>query len=239
MSGVSLAESFSSTAWGEVLFQTEFGRVWQFRLCLLVAALGLTLWHLGRKPQRPWRLSALLVWAITVVLLVSLAWISHAAAAARIQPLGLIGDALHLCMAGVWIGGLTPLAVFLQRARGSVSLGETALRVLQRFSTVGLCCVGVLVFGGVSDSWLLVGSLHALVTTRYGWLLIFKLALFAVLIGIGARNRIAIRTRLGKAVADPELLRGFRNRVICEAGLGVMIVAIVGVPGVTAPARHF
>ena len=58
---------------------------------------------------------------------------------------------------------------------------------------LSLCCVSVLIASGISNSWLLVGSIHALVTTRYGWLLLFKLALFGILIGFGARNRLAIK----------------------------------------------
>src|SRR5205814_6028128 len=71
MSGLPLTRAFSTTAWQAVLFKTEFGRVWQLRLALFL---------------------------VSVTLLVSLAWISHAAAA-RAQPLGLLGDALHLCAA--------------------------------------------------------------------------------------------------------------------------------------------
>jgi copper resistance protein D len=59
---------------------------------------------------------------------------------------------------------------------------------------------------GISNSWLLVGSIHALFTTRYGWLLLVKLALFGVLVGLGARNRFVIKTKLTRVLVDSDLL---------------------------------
>jgi putative copper resistance protein D len=179
----------------------------------------------------------LVLWFLSVVLFVSLAWISHAAAA-RVQPLGLVCDALHLCAAGAWIGGLVPLAIFLAHVRASVSLGEMVARVLRRFSTVSLCCVSVLVVSGFSNSWLLVGSIYALFTTPYGRLLLLKLTLFGVLLGFGARNRFLVKSKLLKAPAGPNLLPQLRRNVLCEVCLGAAVVVIVACLGVTPPARH-
>jgi copper resistance protein D len=148
-----------------------------------------------------------------------------------------LADALHLCAAGGWIGGLVPLAIFLARVRASFSLGEMIARVLQRFSTLSLCCVSVLIASGICNSWLLIGSIYALFVTPYGRLLLFKLTLFTTLIGIGARNRLAIRTKPSIAQSESDLLLQLRRNVICEACLGVAVIAIVACLGVTPPAR--
>jgi putative copper resistance protein D len=153
-------------------------------------------------------------------------------------PLGLLGDMLHLCAAGLWIGGLLPLAIFLMRVRPSFSLGETVTRVVRCFSTLSLCCVSVIVVSGIFNSWLLVGSIHALFTMPYGQLLLFKLALFAVLLGLGARNRLLVKTKLQKGVANMDSLAQLRRDVLCEVFLGIAVVVIVGCLGVTPPARH-
>jgi copper resistance protein D len=155
-----------------------------------------------------------------------------------VEPLGLLGDALHLCAAGAWIGGLAPLAIFLTRARVSFTLGESATLVLKRFSTLSLCCIGVLVVSGISNGWLLVGSIHALFTTRYGWLLLFKLTLFGILVGFGVRNRLVIKARLLNVASSSAMLVQLRGNVICEACLGLAVVIIVACLGVTPPARH-
>ncbi len=235
MSGLSFVKAFSGTAWWTVLFETEFGRAWQVRLGLTAVTFALAAFTLAQDQMR--RRLLLVLWLFSVVLLVSLAWISHAAAA-RVQPLGLFGDALHLCAAGAWIGGLVPLTIFLTRARASFTLSEYAAPVLKRFSTLSLSCVSVLAVSGISNSWLLVGSIHALFTTRYGWLLFFKLTLFGILVGFGARNRFVIKTKLLNAPASSDLLTQLRRNVMYEACLGLVVVIIVACLGVTPPARH-
>ena len=235
MNELSLKDAFSTTAWQTVLFETKFGRVWQLRLGLIAATFVLVASVLAQIQAR--RALIVVLWLVSVAFLVSLALISHATAAS-VQPLGLLGDMLHLCAAGLWIGGLVPLAIFLARVHASFSLGEMVPRALRRFSTLSLCCVSVLVASGISNSWLLVGSIYALFTTPYGRLLLFKLALFGMLIVFGARNRLAIKTTRSRAQTGSDLLAQLRRNVICEACLGATVVAIVACLGVTPPARH-
>ena len=235
MNGLSLKNALSTSGCGAVLFQTQFGRVWQLRLGLIAAVFVLMPSVLGQVKAR--RVLIVVLWLVSVVLLVSLAWISHAAAATA-HAFGVSGDMLHLCAAGLWIGGLLPLVIFLARSRASFSLAEMAPRVLCRFSTLSLCCVSVLVVSGISNSWLLVGSIHGFFTTSYGRLLLFKLTLFAALVGFGARNRFLIKARLLKPPADQNVLSQLRRNVICETWLSSVVVAIVACLGVTPPARH-
>jgi putative copper resistance protein D len=223
-------------AWGTVLFETQFGRVWQLRLGLIATAFVLVLVALAVTQVKARSALIAVLWLVSVILLVSLALISHAAAA-TVRRFGASGDMLHLCAAGLWIGGLVPLAIFLERVGRSFSLGETVVRVARRFSTLSLCCVSVLIASGISNSWLLVGSIHALFTTRYGRLLLFKLALFAMLIGFGARNWFLVKARLRKGSVNPDLLSQLRGNVLCEVCLGVAVVLIVACLGVTPPAR--
>jgi copper resistance protein D len=235
MKELSLKNALSTTAWGAVLFQTQFGRVWQLRLGLIVGAFVLVTSTLVQVKAR--RALIVVLWLVSLVFLISLAWISHAASA-TLHSFGVSGDMLHLCAAGLWIGGLVPLVIFLARTRASFSLAEMVPRVVCRFSTLSLCCVSVLVVSGISNSWLLVGSIHALFTTPYGRLLLVKLTLFAMLIAIGARNRFLIKAKPLKTPVGGNVLSQLRRNVICEALLGSAVVAIVACLGVTPPARH-
>ncbi len=235
MNELSLKDAFAATAWQSVLFETQFGRAWGLRLGLIAVAFVFVGSALAQIQAR--RALIVVLWLASIVLLVSPAWISHAAAA-TVQPFGVLGDMIHLCAAGLWIGGLVPLAIFLTRVRASFSLGEMLPGVLRRFSTLSLCCVSVLVVSGISNSWLLVGSVYALFTTDYGRLLLVKLTSFAILVGFGARNRFLVKAKVQKAGADPDLLAQLRRNVLCEAYLGVAVVVIVACLGVTPPARH-
>jgi putative copper resistance protein D len=235
MNGLPVKNTFSASGWGTVLLETQFGRVWQLRLGLIATAFVLVASALAKVKAR--RALIAILWLVSIVLLISLALISHAAAATR-QPFGVLGDMIHLCAAGLWIGGLVPLAIFLAAARPTFSLSEIVPCVLARFSTLSLCCVSVLILSGISNSWLLVGSIYALFTTPYGQLLLFKLALFAILIGFGARNRFLVKAKLPKAATDPDVLAQLRRNVIYETYLGVAVVVIVACLGVTPPARH-
>ena len=229
MSGLPFAQAFAGPSWRTVLFATRFGHVWQARLILIVACFLLVARRLTIDRSRSGLRFAL--WFLATALLVSLAWISHAAAAA-VQPLGLFGDALHLAAVGAWMGGIPCLAIYLTTTRGAESAP-----LLQRFSTLSLCCVSVLVVSGLSNAWLLVGSVSALFTTRYGALLLFKLALFAILLGLGARNRFLVKKNLLTPGADPELIISLRRNLRYEIALGLGVVAIVGWLGVTPPPR--
>jgi Putative copper export protein len=236
MNGLSFVDALSARAWQKVLFETVFGHLWLLRLGIIAVALVLAVSQLAGNdvPRRP---AILALWSLSIVLLVSLAWISHAAAAG-VQPISLIGDALHLCAAGGWIGGLVPLAIFLARVRVSSSLSEMAAQVLHRFSVLSLSCVSVLVVSGISNSWLLVGSVHALLTTPYGRLLLFKLMLFGILIAFGARNRFFVKAMPLRAPVGRNVLAQLRRNVTFEACLGAAVVVIVACLGVTPPARH-
>jgi copper resistance protein D len=96
--------------------------------------------------------------------------------------------------------------------------------------------VTVLILSGISNSWLLVGSVHALFTTPYGRLLLVKLTLFGMLVSFGARNRLLVKAKLPGASANLDLLAQLGRDVLCEIYLGVAVLVIVACLGVTPPA---
>ena len=110
--------------------------------------------------------------------------------------------------------------------------------MLDRYTVQSLCCVSALVLTGISNSWLLLGSVYHLVTTVYGWLLLFKLAVFALLLGFGIRNLFTIKTQRLRVRLSSDLLPQLRRNLICEACLGAAVLGIVACLGVTPPARH-
>src|SRR5262249_14335534 len=131
-------------------------------------------------------------------------------------------------------GALLPLAYLL--ASAPLDLAERATR---RFSLMGIACVGALVLTGFASAWYTVGSVPGLFGTRYGQLLLAKLALFAAMLALACANRLRWTPRLRASAGRPALAIGrLRRNAIAEASLGVAVLGVVGVLGVTVPAVH-
>ncbi|MEW2065858.1 copper resistance protein CopC [Streptomyces sp. NPDC007346] len=92
-------------------------------------------------------------------------------------------DVAHLLAVAAWLGGLVALLVALYR---TPDIGSGAVR---RFSRVAFGSVLVLAATGIYQSWRQVGSWSALTGTRYGQLLLLKVALIALLLAVAWFSR--------------------------------------------------
>ncbi|MGW3580498.1 copper resistance CopC/CopD family protein [Streptomyces rubiginosohelvolus] len=108
-------------------------------------------------------------------------------------------DVLHLLAVAAWLGGLASLLVALYR---TPDIGSTAVR---RFSAVAFGSVVVLAATGIYQSWRQVGSWSALTGTRYGQLLILKVALIAVLLAVAWFSRRWTGRLTDSAVASEDV----------------------------------
>jgi copper resistance protein D len=232
---------------GDFLTDTEYGRVWLLRL-LLAVCLGtvLVLHAWSRHGPLRWGRQRVGV-GLAGGLLVTQAWAGHAAAAEGMTYLLQVTvHMLHLLAAGVWLGSLPLLVVFLTWARQAdhASTAGLAAEVTRRFSTLGLGSVLLLVVTGVASAWALVGNIAALLGTPYGQLLLSKVGLLLFLCGPAAANLCVEKPRLLRVVAaqqwrqTSDTLRRLRRNVLLEAVLGLAILLVVGGLGVNPPARH-
>ncbi|MFG2764533.1 copper resistance CopC/CopD family protein [Streptomyces rubiginosohelvolus] len=108
-------------------------------------------------------------------------------------------DVLHLLAVAAWLGGLASLLVALYR---TPDIGSAAVR---RFSAVAFGSVVVLAATGIYQSWRQVGSWSALTGTRYGQLLILKVALIAVLLAVAWFSRRWTGRLTDSAVASEDV----------------------------------
>ena len=242
MSGVDLLTALGPETWSTVLLGTEFGHLWMVRSGIEVM-IGLSLWLFARGQFRTPYLEGMVA-ALAMALLVSLAWVGHAAAAIDSSgTLHLVNDAVHLGVTAFWPGGLVPFAVLLFRMLRSrpSALGRTVAQITRRFSISSLIAVAVLSLTGLANSVFLVGSISGLLSTPYGQILLCKLVLFLAMVGIGAWNLFGLRPRLeadnpakngvSRETARDSLLRN----VILEIVLGTAVILIVAALGITAP----
>jgi copper resistance protein D len=227
-------------AWN-ILFNTDFGNVSAIRTVLAALFAGAFLLE-TRRPAR-FNAAGMLSTALAISLVGALAFAGHASAGSDIEGVvHLSADVLHLIAAAAWLGSLLPLALLLNaaHAKGDASSIAIARIATQRFSSLGVTSVGTLVITGIVNSWILVGSVDALVATGYGRLLSLKLLLFLVMLSIAAINRLLLTPALIEEGGESgnAALRNLRNNSVTEATLGLIILYLVGILGTLPPALH-
>jgi len=232
------------------LFATRYAAIWAGRVACVVAlgALALRL----RRPavavdHRGWLLGL----GLGAGLLAAQSATSHAAATAPGTILALGADWAHLAAAAIWLGGLVQIVVALPAALGALPAplrAATLAALLPRFSTWAIASVAALAVTGLYQAWAEIGDWEALLGTTYGQALLVKLGLVLFLLALGAFNLRVVTPRVGLAAraaprapdAAPALAataRALRRAVAAEVGLGVAVLAVVGVLTSLEPAR--
>ncbi|HEV3183642.1 MAG TPA: copper homeostasis membrane protein CopD [Xanthobacteraceae bacterium] len=220
-----------------VLASTRFGHVWIARLAV-AAALAVYLLR-PRSDERPFSVRAIVAGLLAAALLGALALAGHGGATPGATGIvHLASDAAHAIAAGIWVGGLVPLALLFAAARRDADdrALAAARAATRRFSTLGIACVATLLATGIVNTIFLVGSVPALLGTPYGQLLTVKIALFLVMVATAAVNRLKLTPRLPDGAA--EAMRPLQRNSLFEAALGLVILVIVGALGAIPPAVH-
>ena len=217
----------------KVMLGTSFGRVWCWHLFFALVLIGACL-----VPRVSWRMPAILV--LSLLLLVSLGWVGHAVegqGAARLVHQ--INQMVHLLAAGLWLGGLVPLAWLLARAQSRGEAWMSVARdVVPRFSQMGYAAVALLAATGAVNALLLVGNAEALVSTPYGRLLSLKILLFLAMVAVALFNRFRLLPRLQREAKASATAAALARSVLYEQGLGFAILMVVSVLGTWPPAIH-
>jgi len=240
IAAVPVADAVSQGVALTVLTSTQFGADWQIRSALVLALALLVLLQRTGAP-RFWHDAAAALVAAAV--LGALAWAGHGASTPdAIGGVQLAGDVLHLVASGVWLGGLLPFAVTLIVARRHGPAGLALARdATARFSLLALSSVVVLLCTGIVNTYVLAGSVPALLGTPYGRLLIVKIALFATMICVAAVNRRRLTPALmkaGDAVGAAPAVRSLARNSLLEWALGLGVIAAVAVLGTMTPGLH-
>jgi len=242
MSGVAPPDVIPQGVVRIVLTQTRFGEDWLLRGAFIIMLAACLLAQTQKLRQVP-RWIGLVVAA---AFMASLAWAGHAAAADNLpySYLHLPADLLHLLATGAWLGGLLPLGLLLAAVRrdGGPDGLAVARTAALRFSVLGISCVGTLLVTGIVNTWFLSGSIPALVGTLYGQLLLVKIALFIGMIAVASVNRNRLLPVLARGNAEASLqslvARKLSRNAFTEAGLGVLVLAVVGIIGRLPPGLH-
>lgn len=170
------------------------------------------------------RPSALLPLAVIVA---ATAWRGHSGTSG--QWWAAPANALHVALAGVWVGALVHLVIVLWRLRGR---GGYSLRAAaQRYARMALILLPPLVALGTVTALAEFTGFNELTGTTYGRVLLLKLALVA------AALLFALIARLRVLRADPPRMSRLRRLVSAESGALVAVIAVTAVLVNVAPPR--
>ena len=235
-----LSSVFSEGVVWTVILDTGFGHDWICRL-LIACLLAVVLLRTSGRQFLGTRHASAVALLLAAGLVGSVAWAGHASARSGIEGgVNLTADVLHLIAAAAWVGALVPLAVLLRAVGGeddatSIAVARIATR---RFSILGIVSVGTLLATGIVNGWVLVDGVLALINSNYGRLLLLKIALFLVMLSIATVNRLQLTPSLMQAQdtnAIQNALRRLQRNSIIEAGIGAIVILIVGLLGILQP----
>lgn len=228
------AAGLDPAALGYVVQSTSLGMAHLFRagLALLGVAALFFAWR-----HKSGELVAILALAGAVA---SFAWSGHGAASeGSLGLLHLAADIAHALAACVWLGALAGFCLLLIRPVAREEAGTA--RALAGFAAIGTVTVAVLVITGLINAAFLIGaeSFGLVPSSAWGFLLIAKLVLFAVMVGLAAYNRFTLTPALSCAVGaqadtDPPVRR-LQISIGLEMLAGFALLGLVAAMGVQMP----
>jgi copper transport protein len=187
---------------------------WWWRPAMLIPLVGLaSLLAVSRRPRIP----VSVAWvgaALGLLSLLGLVFTSHAAGRESLRVPALLSNVLHQWSTALWIGGLVAIVAWLT-ARGQVSDAEPAPEIdLRRFSalalglfaiatTTGFINAGLVlpIIDSIREEGVSVDALSALWTSRYGIVLLIKIAVLIIPLGLAILHRATVR-RLARSTAS-------------------------------------
>jgi putative copper resistance protein D len=209
----------------DVLFDTTFGRVWQWRLGLALILVG----ALAIRRHDRWAF----VVPVSALLLASLGLTGHAIIqSGHVGALHRVNDALHLLATGAWLGGLLPFVLCLGQFHRPQLRSEVGI-TLRRFSSVGHFIVALVVLTGVINTALTVGAWPIDLSSPYQTMLAIKIAIVAAMIAMALFNSYVLAPRMTNETGLA--LQALKIDSIAEVALGTTVLALVSAFGILAP----
>jgi putative copper export protein len=119
-------------------------------------------------------------------------------------------------VAAFWIGSLPPLAWAARRE------GPRAARLVEDWTRIAARAVPALVAAGLLLAWWILGSLKQVLMSWYGWALLAKVALVAVLLGFASWHRWRLTPAL--AAGAPGAGRRLARSIASEAVVALLVL---------------
>ncbi len=218
IAGLPLPALVSSDGFADSLVTVD-----QSRSLLLVVALATLVSVCARRVRTPE--GPLLVLLLAAVTLIPPILTGHVASH-RYHELAIVSLVVHVLAVTAWVGGLGAVLLFQRRANKEVA-------TVTRFSALALGCFLATAVSGLVNAWIRLadgdGVLADLFGTRYGVLVLGKLAALTTLAGFGwwHRYRTLGQLRAGR----PDAFRRFAGReLLVMIGTIALAVALSRTP---------
>ncbi|XVQ82247.1 cytochrome c oxidase assembly protein [Microbispora siamensis] len=222
--GLPPGDALRSGALSTFLFHIPQGQAF---LTVTLAALAIAAGSF--LPHGPLLRFALLAVALLAVL--PPAYVGHSASAAD-HNLAVLSLMAHVAAVALWTGGLYALVAHL---RGGPGLTDA----VRRFSTLALGCFAAVGASGALNAWVRLGSVPLLWQSRYGQLVLAKIAALAVLGWFGWRHRRRTIAAMESGGARAPFLRLACGEIAVMAGtLGLAVALGRTPPPATETAVH-
>ena len=124
---------------------------------------------------------------------------------------------VHLFGIAFWLGALLPFRWICMQPDTN-NLGALA----HRFGVLAMGYVGLLLSAGLGYAYLLLGDVSLIFTTRYGNVLLIKIALAGALLSLAALNKFKLVPSL--EITSPQAVRRFQSSVKFEIALVIVIL---------------
>ncbi len=209
----------------EVL-SSQFGAAHLIRLGVLGAALFLLRPIVRGKGWGADRVLLAVLGAIAVA-----TWsVSGHPYASPIPTVTVVADMIHIASMAVWLGGLFMLAVFLLPRASATELAA----IVPVWSRWAAYAVSTLLFTGVAQALVEIGSVPALFTTTYGLLVLTKVVLLGLVLIVASFSRRQVPAIMQRARGAAGRLRSL---VAAEAIGAIVVIGVASVLVQVTPAR--
>lgn len=205
-----------------IVFEASFGQWWIARVVFL-AGLIASVWVSDL---------AYPVLLFSGLLLISENGLGHAASDGLLSRSSM---AAHVLAAATWLGGLTALFAMIRwwpqnRLSDDVTRLQT-IRILYRFSGVGVVAVVLLISTGLFNIWMRLGSFSWRIN-MYDQTLLLKIILVVIMLGFALLNRIILLPRLE---LKPQPRQAMLCSIAIEQIIGILVLLDTAALGQMAP----
>ena len=208
--------------------QTTFGTTWVIRMIITIILLGVWFWmdrkkKITKKNQIPMLL-------LSLALIGTSTMIGHGSASGEMGPVVL--DYVHNLVAAIWIGGIiyfvfTLLPTFSKLDR--IARDKMSLVMIPRFSIAFTIAIGIVIITGPTLMWLLESDVGMITESIYGKLIIAKIAIAAIMIGLGGFFQFKVQ-KSGENALDSKSFsvhKRLKRSLKVDATLGIILLGIV------------